>query len=430
MAQRTSEQPYNWDEENDATRVLPTTEDSSSISADTAPTRLIAPVQQDDATQVLSTQSTPSEDPTVPLPSHRRVDTDATRIMPAQRQAPRSALRDPATSHLAPQVQSQRNQPHYNQAQQSAASSVESPTPSRGLQTLRPSNIRQTRPTAWAMFQHIMTLITLLLLLWATIVFFVQTSVGQILDETAFDEFSYQFLGYQEQTMKVLDWIPAAAGIIAVIGLIFVLVWKHRFVPALIGVAVALCANLSAQYLKNYLITKPDFGIQQAALNSAPSGHTTFAAAAGAALFLASPKKLRPTVALLGAVFTIAAGFSTVVNGWHRPSDVISAIFLTGAWTVIGLMILRFMRSEELDMSNTQRSGLILIPLATITCFFMGFCALALYLVNAYDPFPGATLAAASCLIISASTFTTSMLVSLLRPQNKQRKAYTKVWTY
>lgn len=275
-----------------------------------------------------------------------------------------------------------------------------------------------------------MSLVTLLFMLWATIAFFIQTSTGQALDETAYDEFSYQFLNYQEQTLKMLDMIPAASGVVALIGLIFVLIWKHRFVPAIVGILIALGANASTQILKNYLIIKPDYGIQEAILNSAPSGHTTFAAAAGAALFLASPKKLRPSIALLGALFTTAAGFSTVVNGWHRPSDVMSAIFLTGAWTVIGLMILRFMRSEELDMSNTQRSGLILVPLSTITCFFMLFCAGVLYLINAYEPFSGATLAAASALIISAATFTMSTLISLLRPQNKQRKAYTKVWTY
>lgn len=455
VSKRSSEQPFNWDE--DSTRVLPTADnDSTEIS----PTRVISWVDtQDDATQVLAPLA--SEDPTVPLQrqafspatedetvvlpqqsnsaqddetvvlpqqgrSNREVADDKTVLLPAQTaQQPRVAPYQPAPAAQSTAYPTPRAPERFPQD-----AAQEPTTNSRGLQTLRPSNIRQTRPTTWAMIQHIMTLVTLCLLLWATVIFFVQTSVGQILDETAFEEFSYQFLGYQEQTMKILDWIPGIAGILAVIGLIFVLVWKHRFVPAIIGVLVALGANGTAQILKNYVITKPYLGIQEAALNSAPSGHTTFAAAAGAALFLASPKKLRPSVALLGALFTIAAGFSTVVNGWHRPADVISAIFLTGAWTVIGLMILRFMRSEELDMSNTRRSGFILIPLSTITCFFMGFCAVALYLVNAYEPFPGATLAAASCAIISAQTFTTSMLVSLLRPQNKQRKVYTKFWTY
>lgn len=414
MTKRTEEQPYQWEEDLDATQVLP---QSSTASPTTEATRLIPSLPDEDPTRVLPTASSR----TAPsAPSYRGSEDPTVAFSPLKQSA--SAPQAGATQPLPTSTR----QPAALVAQAAQAQ----PTPSRGLQTLRPSNIRQTRPTAWAIFQHFMSLVTLLFMLWATIAFFIQTSTGQALDETAYDEFSYQFLNYQEQTLKMLDMIPAASGVVALIGLIFVLIWKHRFVPAIVGILIALGANASTQILKNYLIIKPDYGIQEAILNSAPSGHTTFAAAAGAALFLASPKKLRPSIALLGALFTTAAGFSTVVNGWHRPSDVMSAIFLTGAWTVIGLMILRFMRSEELDMSNTQRSGLILVPLSTITCFFMLFCAGVLYLINAYEPFSGATLAAASALIISAATFTMSTLISLLRPQNKQRKAYTKVWTY
>src|SRR5699024_4356263 len=133
-----------------------------------------------------------------------------------------------------------------------------------------------------------------------------------------------------------------AAGITAAIGILFVLLWKHRFVPALVGVAIAAGANLTTQLLKNYIIVKPNLGVQEALGNSAPSGHTTFAAAAGLALFLASPKRFRPTVALISMDFTVAAGYSTVVNGWHRPADVVTAILVTGLWGVLGLVILRF----------------------------------------------------------------------------------------
>ncbi|GGH60978.1 phosphatase PAP2 family protein [Rothia aerolata] len=289
---------------------------------------------------------------------------------------------------------------------------------------------RRTRPTTWVILQHLLALILLGGLFVLSLYFFTQTAIGQQLDEDSFNEFSYQFLRIQTQTTSLLNLIPATAGILALVGLLFVLIWKHRFVPAVIGLLVALCANGSTQLIKHFLLTKPDYGVQEALMNSAPSGHTAFAAGAGAALFLASPKKLRPTVAVLGALFALAAGFSTMVNAWHRPVDVVSAILLTTFWTVLGLGVLRFMRSEELDMSNTRYSGLILVPLLSIAGFFLGFCTVALYAVTYFDPIPGGALLAATCMILSVTAFTTSLQIALLRPQNKVRSAYTKIWTY
>ncbi|MFW0184051.1 phosphatase PAP2 family protein [Rothia sp. CCM 9418] len=299
------------------------------------------------------------------------------------------------------------------------------------LKELTPSHLRRTRPTFWAMVQHVFVFLLLSTALTGSFYFFVKTSIGQRLDEIAFTEFSYQLTDYQQPTERILNFIPTVAVISAIIGLIFVVIWKHRFVPSLIGLGIAMCSYLSAYLLKYHLITKPNYGIQEAVLNSAPSGHTTVAAAAGSALFLAAPKKLRPLVALISAILTAATGFSTIVNGWHRPADVITAVLLVSLWTVIGLAILRFVRSEELDMSNTQRSGLILIPLLSIAGSFLGFCSLALYAITIYSPFPGCALSAATCMILTVISFSTSWLVTLLRPQNKIRSPYyTKVWTY
>lgn len=303
-------------------------------------------------------------------------------------------------------------------------------SPSGRLQMLTPSHIRQTRPSLWTLIQHFFAAGSLGFLLFATFAFFIYSELGQRLDEVSYQEFSYRFMTYTEQTSGLLDMIPATAGVIAGIGILFVLVWKHRFVPALVGVAIAAGANITTQLLKNYFIVKPNLGVQEVVSNSAPSGHTTFAAAAGLALFLASPKRFRPTVALLSMVFTIVAGYSTIVNAWHRPADVVAAILVTGLWGILGLVILRFMRSEELDMSNTQRSGLILVPLLSITGFFMGFCAVALYTVTHYSPIPGSAFIAGLCLIGSIACITTSVQIALLRPQNKQRSPYRRVWAY
>lgn len=347
----------------------------------------------------------------------------------SQQLAPQASQHNPGHLMFGGRMGNQRSQPYPFGSQVAPATSAEN-SPSGKLHMLTPSHIRQTRPSLWTLLQHFFAAGTMVFLLIAAIVFFITTPTGQQLDETSFQEFSYQFMLYTQQTSSLLDMIPAAAGAIAAVGILFVLIWKHRFVPALVGLGMAIGANITTQLLKNYFIVKPNLGLQEAAINSAPSGHTTFAAAAGLAVFLASPKRFRPTVALFSMVFTVAAGYATVVNGWHRPSDVVAAILVTGLWSILGLIILRFMRSEELDMSDTQRSGLILVPLLTITGFFVAFCAFSLYCVTWFNPIPGSSFVAAVCMIAAVAALTTSMQIALLRPQNKQRSAYRRVWVY
>lgn len=385
-----------------------------------------------------------ADDATVPLtrPQARPGKAAAPSTQPIQATRPLSAPR-PAASGPSYQAQSRPGQQTQvplrpapaTGSQQAAYPGQPAPyrgenSPSGRLHMLAPSHIRQTRPSLWILLQHFFSAGVLFTLLYGTLSFFLTTERGQQLDEVAFQEFSYQFLTYTEQTSQLLDLVPATGALAAGIGLVFILVWKHRFVPALVGLAIAVGANVSTQLLKNFFLVKPNLGIQEALGNSAPSGHTTFAAAAGLALFLASPKRFRPSVAFFGMLIAMAAGYSTIINGWHRPADVVSAILLTGLWGILGLVILRFLRSEELDMNSTQRSGLILVPLLSITSFFVGFCALALYWITDTNPIPGSASVAAICLIIATATFTTSVLIALLRPQNKQRSAYRKVWAY
>ena len=53
---------------------------------------------------------------------------------------------------------------------------------------------------------------------------------------------------------------------------------------AMPSLAMAAGANGTTQALKYLILAKPNYGVQEATMNSLPSGHTTFAAAAGAAL--------------------------------------------------------------------------------------------------------------------------------------------------
>ena len=283
-------------------------------------------------------------------------------------------------------------------------------------------------PSTGVLMRHVMALLFLGLTLYGAFAFFIYTATGQQVDEQAYTEYAHQFKSYRGPTLTALDSLPVVVGVVAVLGLVAVLIWKHRFLPSLIGVLVAAAAVTSTYLLKHYLIVKPDLGVQEALSNSAPSGHTTFAAAAGAALFLAAPRFLRPTVALCAALTTCLTGASTIINGWHRPADVVTAILVTAIWTVVGMGVLRYVRPA--DFAVPARGGLVLVPLMTIATLFLSFCAVILYLIAIFAPIPGGAFTAATCMIIAVSFGTTALMVNLLRPRNSNRSAYSKVWSY
>lgn len=283
-------------------------------------------------------------------------------------------------------------------------------------------------PSTGVLMRHVMALLFLGLSLYGAFAFFIYTATGQQVDEQAYTEYANQFKSYRGPTLTALDSLPTIVGVIAVLGLVAVLIWKHRFLPSLIGVLVGAAAVTSTYLLKHYLIVKPDLGVQEALSNSAPSGHTTFAAAAGAALFLAAPRFLRPTVALCAALATCLTGASTIINGWHRPADVVTAILVTAIWTIVGMGVLRYVRPA--DFAVPARGGLVLVPLMTIATLFLSFCAVILYLIAIFAPIPGGAFTAATCMIIAVSFGTTALMVNLLRPRNSNRSAYSKVWSY
>ena len=210
----------------------------------------------------------------------------------------------------------------------SAASALppEDPTPAR-------------RPGVGTVIRHLLGVGLMIAGLWATIELFLHRSAGQQIDETALAEVSNRLQRYTAQSSSLLNALPAISAGLAVAGILIVLFRRHRFAPALVGVLVAVGANGSAQLLKSTLV-KPNLGIQDAVLNSLPSGHTTFAMAAGSALFLAAPRRWRPGLAILMCAFAVVMGVATVINGWHRPADVVAAIFLVSASVVLVLMSL------------------------------------------------------------------------------------------
>ncbi|MGW9414900.1 phosphatase PAP2 family protein [Arthrobacter cupressi] len=165
----------------------------------------------------------------------------------------------------------------------------------------------------------------------ASYYFFVRTTTGQYIDESALVEAGELHGPAGRATTRFLDLLPGISLAIAAVVVLFVTLARRRWTAAGITVAACAAANLATQLLKDWFPDRPFTGIQTLELNSLPSGHTTLAASAAAAVFLVASPRWRPLAGFLGGSFAVAAGVSTLVNQWHRPADVVAGFLVTGA---------------------------------------------------------------------------------------------------
>ncbi|MET3922045.1 phosphatase PAP2 family protein [Arthrobacter sp. UYEF20] len=175
-----------------------------------------------------------------------------------------------------------------------------------------------------------------------TYYFFVRTTTGQFIDESALVEAVEIHGTAGKAANKLLDWLPALSVLIATVVILFVAVLRRRWAAAGIAVAACVGANVATQVLKDIVPVRPYRGIETLELNSLPSGHTTLAASAAAAVFLVVSPRWRPLAGFLGGSFAVATGLSTLINQWHRPSDVVAAFLVVAAFMLpAGWLIIR-----------------------------------------------------------------------------------------
>ncbi len=175
-----------------------------------------------------------------------------------------------------------------------------------------------------------------------TYLFYVRTSTGQYIDESALDEASNAQRAIGSPVAHFLDALPVTSVIIAAVVVLFVTVMRRRWRAAGIAVVAMGLANLSTQLIKYSLPDRPDRGIVTLGLNSLPSGHSTLAASSAAAVFLVVSPRWRPVVAFVGGSYAVISGISTLINQWHRPADVVAAFLVVTFWAALGgLAILR-----------------------------------------------------------------------------------------
>jgi membrane-associated phospholipid phosphatase len=179
--------------------------------------------------------------------------------------------------------------------------------------------------------------------------FFVRSYIGQVIDERSFAGANAWKGGLIDFAQSFLDALPVAAVVIGtILALVIVLVRRNWLVFA-IAVGGAIAANVSTQVLKYSVLSRPAKGVDTGLANSLPSGHTSVAASAAVLVFLVTAPRYRPLAAVLGALFTVAAGASTLVEQWHRPSDVIAGMLVVAFWACIAGIVLAILRLRPAD---------------------------------------------------------------------------------
>ena len=162
--------------------------------------------------------------------------------------------------------------------------------------------------------------------------FVLLTPLGQRLDERAMNTV-VAGRETQLQVLSVLGYVSIGAiGIVSIVCVALAL--SRGRIPLAVGALTIIAgANVTTQVLKHVLLQRADLVDGVVASNSFPSGHTTVIASGVGALCLVSPRWMRPLVVPVGAFAVALTGASTVVAGWHRPSDVVGAVLVTTAWT-------------------------------------------------------------------------------------------------
>jgi membrane-associated phospholipid phosphatase len=132
--------------------------------------------------------------------------------------------------------------------------------------------------------------------------------------------------------------------------------WRRRPLTALaVGIVMGM-APLTAETLKPLLAHAHSriYGDEITAA-SWPSGHASAATALVMCAVLVAPQRLRPTIAVLGALFAAAVGFSLVLLAWHLPSDVLGGYLVGTLWTALAVAGLR--AAEARSRSRRLGSG-------------------------------------------------------------------------
>ncbi|HJE21836.1 phosphatase PAP2 family protein [Bifidobacterium pullorum] len=239
---------------------------------------------------------------------------------------------------------------HMNPAVADDAS--ESAQIERGLAQLDPLTVRP-RPSS-----RVLCVVFALLLAGAAAGVWwlgVCTEDGQAYDDMVWANLADRlpaWLGPVVSVFTVSLVVQIVSAVLAVGSLVVAGVRRRWWLLGQSAVFAVLC--FASSLLKAHLPRPFIIHVEAPEANSAPSGHTILAAAAGIALLCVVPRVCRAAVAAVGAVYALLVGISVMVGKWHRPTDVVMAICIAGA---MAMLTLAFTRTSGMDEPGKRASS-------------------------------------------------------------------------
>jgi hypothetical protein len=190
---------------------------------------------------------------------------------------------------------------------------------------------------------------------WALWRVFVLTLPGRRVDHLAMEGALHGQVTLWGVAERVLEPVSVVYGAVAVVVVVSIAVLRRRYAMAVEATVLLGGSVLTTQVLKRFILSRPDLGDMPHLANALPSGHTTAAAATSAALLYVATPRWRPAVAVLGVVYTVATGWSTLIGQWHRPADVMAAVLVVTAWSAAASLSM-LLRTGSGTTATTQIS--------------------------------------------------------------------------
>jgi len=151
----------------------------------------------------------------------------------------------------------------------------------------------------------------------------VQTRVGRSLDHAMLGRVLDLVGGATGTAQMVLSATTNLSVLAALVVLIAVAVLRQRPDLAVAAAAIVLGSSATTAIIKAVLG------------GSLPSGHVTAAAGLACAAVVVASRWLRPLIVVLGVTATAIQATSTMILGWHLPSDVAAAGLVAVGWTAL-----------------------------------------------------------------------------------------------
>lgn len=170
---------------------------------------------------------------------------------------------------------------------------------------------------------------------WAVWRVFVGTYTGQLLDQAAYEGAELGRTRLWQLAEPVLDVISVPFLATVLVGSVIVALVRRRWLLAGQVILLMAGANLTTQLLKYAVFDRPDLEVGDRLVNTLPSGHTTAAMSCAVALLLVVPRRFRTATAAGAALYAAGTGVSTLIGAWHRPGDVVAAVFVVLTWTCL-----------------------------------------------------------------------------------------------